>query len=59
MEPGIFPGWHMNKSHWLTVVLDGMVEDEKIRFLVAMSYELAKNEEVGDHFLISLINYLS
>ena len=40
MEPGIFPGWYMNKSHWLTVVLDGMVEDEKIRFLVDMSYEL-------------------
>ena len=40
MKPGIFPGWHMNKAHWLTVVLDGTVEDEKIRFLVNMSYEL-------------------
>ena len=42
MEPGIFPGWHMNKAHWLTVVLDGTVEDEKIRFLVNISYELTK-----------------
>ena len=25
MEPGIFPGWHMNKSHWLSVALDGTV----------------------------------
>ena len=25
MEPGIFPGWHMNKSHWLSVALDGSV----------------------------------
>ena len=41
-EPGIFPGWHMNKAHWLTVALDGTVEDEKIRFLVEMSYELTK-----------------
>ncbi len=41
-EPGIFPGWHMNKAHWLTVTLDGTVEDEKIRFLVDMSYELTK-----------------
>lgn len=41
-EPGIFPGWHMNKAHWLTVALDGTVEDEKIRFLVHMSYELTK-----------------
>jgi predicted DNA-binding protein (MmcQ/YjbR family) len=41
-ESGIFPGWHMNKSHWLTVVLNGTVEDEKIRFLVDMSYDLMK-----------------
>ena len=32
MEPGIFPGWHMNKAHWLTVALDGSVDGEKIRF---------------------------
>ena len=41
-EPGIFPGWHMNKVHWLSVALDGTVEDEKIEFLVDMSYELTK-----------------
>ena len=41
-EPGIFPGWHMNKAHWLSVALDGSVEDEKIRFLVEMSYTLTK-----------------
>lgn len=43
MEPGIFPGWHMNKAHWLTVALDGSVEDVKIRFLLDMSYELTKS----------------
>ena len=42
MEPGIFPGWHMNKAHWLSVALDGTVEKEKIKFLVDMSYELTK-----------------
>ena len=41
-EPGIFPGWHMNKAHWLSVALDGTVEDEKIKFLMNMSYELTK-----------------
>ena len=41
-ELGIFPGWHMNKAHWLSVALDGTVEDEKIQFLVDMSYELTK-----------------
>ena len=41
-EPGIFPGWHMNKAHWLSVALDGTVEAEKIKFLVDMSYEKTK-----------------
>ena len=41
-DSGIFPGWHMNKAHWLSVALDGTVEDEKIRFLADMSYALTK-----------------
>ena len=41
-ESGIFPGWHMNKAHWLSVALDGSAEDEKLRFLVHRSYELTK-----------------
>ena len=32
----------MNKAHWLTVVLDGIVEDEKSKLLVDMSYKLTK-----------------
>ena len=42
IEPGIFPGWHMNNAHWLRVALDGTMEDEKIKFLVDMSYEMTK-----------------
>ena len=41
-EPGIFPGWHMNKAHWLSVALDGTVDDETIKFLVEMSCKLTK-----------------
>ena len=41
-EPGIYPGWHMNKAHWLSVALDGTVEDDKLKFLADMSYELTK-----------------
>ena len=32
----------MNKVHWLSVALDETVEEEKIKFLVDMSYELTK-----------------
>ena len=39
-ESGIFPGWHMNKAHWIGVALAGTVDGEKIQFLVDMSYEL-------------------
>ncbi|MBQ8029797.1 MAG: MmcQ/YjbR family DNA-binding protein [Clostridia bacterium] len=39
-EKGIFPGYHMNKSYWITVFLDGSVEDEKIKWLVDLSYDL-------------------
>ena len=41
-EPGIFPGWHMNKAHWLSVSLNGTVDDETIKFLVEMSFKLTK-----------------
>ncbi len=38
-EKGIFPAYHMNKDHWITVVLDGSVPDEQIKLLVDISYE--------------------
>ena len=46
-EPGIFPGWHMNKAYWISVALDGMVDDEKIKFLVDMSSGLTKKRGSG------------
>ena len=39
-EKGIYPAYHMSKAHWLTVALDGTVEEEKIQFLLEMSYDL-------------------
>lgn len=41
-ETGIFPGWHMHKALWLSVAPDGTVDDEKVKFLMDMSYELTK-----------------
>ena len=34
------PGYHMNKDHWNTVVLDGSVAEEEILTWVDESYEL-------------------
>ncbi len=36
----ISPGYHTNKRHWITVVLDGSLEDSLIRELVEDSYDL-------------------
>ena len=40
LEPGIYPAYHMSKAHWLTIALDGTVPDEKLKFLLEMSYDL-------------------
>ena len=34
------PGYHMNKKHWNTVVLDGVIPDAEIRKMIDHSYEL-------------------
>jgi predicted DNA-binding protein (MmcQ/YjbR family) len=34
------PGYHMNKKHWNTVVLDGVIPDQEIRKMIDHSYEL-------------------
>jgi predicted DNA-binding protein (MmcQ/YjbR family) len=36
----IQPGWHMNKKHWNTLVLDGTLPPELIQELIAHSYQL-------------------
>ena len=28
-EKGIYPAYHMNKTYWISVALDGTVEDDK------------------------------
>lgn len=38
--PGIKPGYHLNKIHWNTVELDGSIEDEKIYWMIDLSYDL-------------------
>ena len=39
----VVPGWHQNKEHWNTVILDGTVPDEEIRRMIAESYDLTVN----------------
>ncbi len=34
------PGYHMNKKHWNTVIVDGTIPDESILRMIDHSYEL-------------------
>ena len=34
------PGYHMNKKHWNTVVLDGVIPDPEVRKMIDHSYDL-------------------
>lgn len=36
----VIPGWHQNKGHWNTIILDGTIPDEDIKQMIADSYEL-------------------
>lgn len=38
--PSVQPGYHQNKEHWNTVILDGSIPDEDIRLMIAESYDL-------------------
>lgn len=37
-EQGIMPAYHMNKQHWITVLLDGTVEPERVYELIDRSF---------------------
>lgn len=41
-QPGIVRAWHMNKLHWLGVLLDGSAPDQTIRELLDLSFSLSK-----------------
>lgn len=38
--PSVLPGYHQNKEHWNTVVLDGTVPEDDIKRMIAESYDL-------------------
>ena len=37
---GILPAYHMNKNHWITILLDGTLSTKNIQHLIEMSHEL-------------------
>ena len=44
LDKGIHPAYHMNKNHWITVCLDGSVEEEKMIWLLNLSFDLTNKK---------------
>lgn len=44
-QAGFLPAYHMNKNHWLTVLLDGSVDKETILFLLNASFDLTASRQ--------------
>ncbi len=40
--PQITPGYHLNKKHWITILIDGAVPDDLIEDLVRGSHDLVR-----------------
>lgn len=41
-KQGYFRAYHMNKTHWITVLLDGSVPSEEVSQLLDFSFDLTK-----------------
>ena len=39
-EGTVLPGYHLNKRHWVTVLLDGVLDEAEQRALVQESYDV-------------------
>ena len=45
ISSGILPAYHMNKKHWISILLNGTVEKELTEALLENSYELTKRRK--------------
>ena len=36
----VIPGYHQNKEHWNTIILDGTIPDKDIKTMIAESYDI-------------------
>ena len=42
--PAVIPGYHMNKEHWNSIILDGSIPDEDIHKMIDDSYRLVRKK---------------
>ena len=52
--PSVLPGYHQNKEHWNTVILDGSIPVEEIKRMIAESYDLVTLQKKGKELKIRI-----
>ena len=45
LKKGCLPAYHMNKTGWITVLLDGSVSEDELRDLICFSYEIIEKKK--------------
>lgn len=48
-HPAVLPGYHMNKKHWNTIVMDGSVNDKLLGDWIDKSYDLVVQKLPAKH----------
>ena len=38
--PSVVPGYHQNKEHWNTIIMDGSIPEDDVKRMIAESYDL-------------------
>jgi len=46
-HPAVIPGYHLNKRHWNTVIIDGSLPDEAVHQMIEDSYDLVVSKLPG------------
>ena len=41
----VIPGFHMNKKHWNTVIIDGSISNKELQKMIDHSYELVRGKK--------------
>jgi predicted DNA-binding protein (MmcQ/YjbR family) len=41
----VIPGYHMNKKHWNTVIIDGSISNKKLQEMIDHSYQLVAKKK--------------
>lgn len=50
-KDGIYPAYHMNKTHWISISMDDRLSDDEIMSLVDESYLLTKKNQISSEWV--------